>query len=336
MAPRRITRRGAVAFGATCGAGLFVAAFAAPSGTRAQDAGSPARVVGALDALFGGPHPGRRAVHAKGVLCEGRFTPGPWASALSRAAHLQGAPSPVLARFSDFAAVPGLHDGHPAAGPRGLAIKFLLPGGGDTDIVAHSYDGSPAGTPEGFLAFLRAVPDPAALAAHVAAHPAARAFVEHPKPTPVSYGTEAYFGVSAFRFTDGAGQSRHGRYRILPVAGTSYLDAAEAAARAPDFLAQELAERLRRGPVAFRLLVQLAGEGDSITDASVAWPADRPVIELGTLALHALVPADDARQRDTVFVPTNLTGGIAATADPLLLARTRAYLISSERRGAAP
>lgn len=340
MAPPSLTgRRGAVALGATFGTGLLAAAFAPRPAARAQSAGGggvPGRIVGALDALFAGPHPGRRAVHAKGVLCEGTFTPAPGAVALSRAVHLQGAPVPVLARFSDFAAVPGLPDGHPAANPRGLAIKFLLPDGGDTDIVAHSYDGCPAGTPESFLAFLRAVPDPAALAAHVAAHPAARAFVEHPKPTPASYASEAYFGVTAFRFTDAGGGSRHGRYRILPAAGISHLSAEEAAGRAPDFLARELAERMRHGPVAFRLMLQLAAEGDPVDDSSVSWPADRPVTELGTVSLHAPVPADDARQAEVVFVPTNLTAGISATADPLLLARTRSYRISAERRGAAP
>ena len=187
--PFRTTRRGVVALGAGFGAGLLAAAFAPRPGARAQGTGVPARIVGAFDALCAGPHPGRRTVHAPGVLCEGAFTPAPGA-ALSRAAHLQGAPVPVLARFSNFAAVPGLPDGDPAANPRGLAIKFFLLDEGDTDIVAHSYDGFPTGTPEDFLAFLRAVPDPAALAAHPAAHPAARAFVEHPKPTPASYATE--------------------------------------------------------------------------------------------------------------------------------------------------
>lgn len=338
--PLPTTRRGAVAVGVRFGAGLLAAAFVPRPAARAQSAGGgagvPARIVGALDALFAGPHPGRHAVHAKGVLCEGTFTPAPGASALSRAVHLQGAPVPVLARFSNFSAALGLSDGDPAANPRGVAIKFLLLDGADTDILARAYDGFPAGTPEGFLAFLRAVPDPAALAAHIAAHPAARAYVEHPKPTPASYATEAYFGVTAFRFTDAAGGSRHGRYRVLPVAGTSHLSAEEAAGRAPDFLAHELAERMRHGPIAFRLMLQLAAEGDPVDDSSVSWPADRPVTELGTVSLHAPVPADDARQADAVFVPTNLTAGISATADPLLLARTRSYRISAERRGAAP
>ena len=317
---------------------LLAAALVLPCDVQAQtavQAGTPtipAQLVGAFDKMFNGPHVGQRAIHAKGLLCEGSFVPTAHAVTLSRAAHLQGAEVPVLARFSNFAAIPGLPDGHPASSPRGLAVKFLLPNGGDTDIVAHSYDGFPASTADEFLAFLRAVPDAAALAAFAAGHPAARAFLDHPKPTPASYGTEAYFGVNAFRFTNAAGAAQHGRYRFVPVAGTSYLGVDEAAGRMPDFLTEELAERLQRGPITFRLLVQLADHGDTLTDASAPWPADRAVLELGTLSLRAVVQADDARQADLTFVPTNLVGGIGVSADPLLTARTQAYRISADRR----
>ena len=49
-------------------------------------------IVDALHAVNGGPHTGFRAVHAKGVICEGTFTATPEAKRLSRAAHLQGDP----------------------------------------------------------------------------------------------------------------------------------------------------------------------------------------------------------------------------------------------------
>lgn len=320
---------------AALGAGLIAAAFAR-RGARAEPAGTPAQIIGAFDRLFGGPQAGQRAIHAKGVLCDGSFTPAPDAGLLSRAPHLQGPAVPILARFSNFAAVPGLPDGDPASNPRGFAVRFLLPDDGDTDIVAHSYNGFPASTPAEFLAFLRAVADPVALAAYTEAHPAARAFIEHPKPTPASYGTEAYFGVNAFRFSNAAGMSRHGRYRIVPLAGVSHLDIKDAAGLAPDFLSHELAERLQRGPVAFHLLVQLAEEGDPVTDGTVLWSADRALVELGTLTLRALVPAGDERQSGLAFVPTNLVGGIAPSADPMLAARTTAYRLSSERRFETP
>ena len=292
----------------------------------------PAGIVSAFDRLFSGPHVGQRAVHANGLLCEGIFTPSPGAAELSRATHLQGAPTPVLARFSNFAAVPGLPDGSPIASPRGLAIKFLLPNGSDTDIVSHSYNGFPAATPSDFLAFLRALPNPTALAIFAAEHPAARRFLDDPKPAPASYETETYFGVNALRFVNAAGASRFGRYRVVPVAGSMHLSAEEAASRAPDYLATELVQALRRGPVEFRLLVQLAVEGDPIVDGSMSWPADRPVVELGTLALRGLIPAEDGRQAELTFVPTNLVGGIQLSDDPMLLARTQAYSISAERR----
>ena len=317
---------------------LLAAALSAPCDAWAQTAShtgassTSAQLVGAFDKMFSGPHAGQRAVHAKGLLCEGVFIPAPEAATLSRAVHLQGAPVPVLARFSNFAAVPGLPDGDPASSPRGLPVKFLLPDGEDTDIVAHSYNGFPASDPTEFLGFLRAVPDPEALKIFAADHPAARSFLDDPKPAPASYGNETFFGVNAFRFTNAAGVSRYGRYRFIPVAGISHLSADQAAKRAPNYLAEVLGEQLRRGPVAFRLVVQLAGEGDTITDGSVPWPSDRPVVELGTISLRAVVPDDDARQQELSFVPTNLVGGIAASADPMLTARTQAYRISVQRR----
>lgn len=292
----------------------------------------PARTVEAFDALFGGPHAGYRPVHARGLLVDGGFTPAPGAAWLSRAAHLGGSGTPVLVRFSNFSGVPGADDGAAAASPRGMAIRFLLPGDADTDIVAHSYDGFPAATPEDFLAFLRALPDPAALEAFAAARPAARAFLSAPKPTPASYGSEAYFGVNAFRFTNAAGMSRYGRYRIVPVDGVRHLSPEQAGARAPRFLQDELAERLGRAPLAFRLLVQLAEAGDPVADGSTAWPADRPVVELGTITLRSLAADQEAAQRHLRFVPTNLVGGIAPSSDPMLSARSQAYRVSADRR----
>ena len=341
--PRRRTPTPCLPRLASLPAAVLAMVLAAQGSATAQapDAGLPpaavpGAVVRAFDALFGGPHAGRRAVHAYGPLVEGHFTPAPGAAQLSRAAHLSGPEVPVLVRFSNFAAVPGLPDGHANASPRGMAIKFLLPGGIDTDIVAHSYDGFPAATPEDFLAFLRALPDPARRAEFAAGHSAARVFLEHPKPAPESYATEAFFGVSALRFTNAAGTMRHGRYRITPLAGLSHLSPEQAAARPPAYLSAELEGRLGRGPALFRLAVQLAEEGDPVDDGTRSWPEGRPEVEIGTLTILRLVPEDDERQRDLTFVPTNLVGGIAPSADPMLKARTQSYRISADRRMASP
>ena len=288
------------------GVALLVAATQLPGVVWAQPANPesvPLRIVRAFDAMFDGPHAGQRAVHANGLLCDGVFTPSPSARSISRAEHLAGGDVPVLVRFSNFAAVPGLPDGHPAASPRGIAVKFALADDESTDIVAHSYNGFPASTPMDFLAFLRAVPDQAALERFASSHPAARAFLDDPKPAPASYGNEAYFGVNALLFTNAAGISVAGRYHFVPLAGVAHLDAADAALRAPGYLAEALEEQLRNGSVDFRLEVQLAGEGDDINDGAVTWPSDRPTVELGTIRLSALTPVNDAPSNGSHLYP---------------------------------
>ena len=135
---------------------------------RAADAGPPAAVqaaslagelVAALDRVFQGPHPGERAIHTKGIVLRGTFTADPDAMSLSSAEHLRadGPPVSVIIRFSDFSGVPSQNDGKPGTSPAGMAIKFQLSGGVDTDIVAHSYNGFPVATPEDFLGYLNAV-----------------------------------------------------------------------------------------------------------------------------------------------------------------------------------
>lgn len=315
---------------------FFFAGLSAASAQVFPNPGTPALTIAAFDALFAGPHGGARAVHARGLLLEGSFIPSPRAAELTRAVHLNGGPVSVLVRFSNFAAIPGLHEGAPEASPRGVAVRFLLPDGGNTDLVLHSYDGFPAATPEEFLDFLRAATSPVTLEAFASTHLPARTFLNAPKPTPTSYATEAYFGVNAFRFTNTAGQSRYARYRLIPMSGQNYLSPADAAARAPDFLSRELAERLTISPVNFALRAQLADPTDNVADGSVAWPAERPTLELGTITLRALAPDNDTAQRTLRFVPTNLVGGIAPSPDPMLLARTQAYRISADRRGSEP
>jgi catalase len=293
------------------------------------------QLVDALQALFG-VHPGYRAVHAKGIVCEGTFSPAPTAASVSRAPHLQDVSVPTTVRFSDFAGVPTVPDGDPLASPRGMAIKFHLPGGIDTDVVAQSYDGFPVRTAEEFLVFVRALATSGPpLADFLASHPQAKRFAEAPKPVPASFATESYYGVNAFRFTNREGVSRAGRYRIRPEAGEEHLDAAEAARRPENFLFEELRERLSRGPVRFRLLVQLADDGDPIDDGSLPWPEGRRQVELGTIVVTAPLADSAAVERRLLFDPARLVDGIGLSEDPLPLARSAVYAIAYRRRNEA-
>ena len=295
-----------------------------------------------FDAIFG-VHPGFRPAHAKGAMFTGTFTPSGGAASLTRAPHFTRPSTPVTVRFSNSTGVPVIPDNDPNADPRGLAIRFNLAEHVHTDIVSHSTDGFPTRTGQEFLEFLRALASsdlsniPASpFGAFLASHPAALAFVQAPKPAPVSFASETYFGVIAYRFTNGDGQSRFGRYRIIPEAGNAHLDAAAVAAKGPNYLFEEIAERVGQAPVKYKILVQLANDGDVVDDATIHWPEDRTLHELGTLELTAPVKDNDHEQKHIIFDPIPRVDGIEPSDDPLLELRAAVYLISGRRRRTAP
>ena len=297
-------------------------------------------VLQAFDNANGGVHQGFRPGHAKGILLAGAFHPSPDAATLTRAPHMR-AVTPVTARFSDFAGIPTIPDFANEASPRGLAIRFNLAEHVHTDIVAHSVDNFPARTAEELIGFLGAIaatkpdqPHPNAIEQYLGAHPVALAFVQVPKPIPSTFARESFFAVSAFKFTAANGASRYGRYRILPELGNDYPDAAVSAAKSPDFLFDEIKQRIVRGPIRFNIVVQLAEAGDPTDNSTVRWPENRPKLTLGSLELRSLVPENDAAQRQIIFDPIPRVDGIESSEDPLFQPRADAYLLSGRRRRA--
>jgi catalase len=105
----------------------------------------------------------------------------------------------------------------------------------------------------------------------------------------------------------------------------------EAAKRPPNALADNLRASLEKGPVKFRLLVQVAAADDSTTDATKVWPDSRPTVELGEIAV---IKALDTKkvENEFLFLPTNVTSGIDASDDPIINTRTEAYAESFGRR----
>jgi catalase len=289
-----------------------------------------------------GEHPGIRPAHGKGTLLNGAFTPSTAAAELSIAQHFQQASTPVLVRFSDSTGLPNIPDNDPNAIPKGIGVRFVLGDRVHTDVISHSTDGFPTRTGEEFLEFLeaQATSDPANLAgspleAFLASHPAAVRFIQAPKPFPVSFAQESYFGVTALKFTNAAGNSRFGRYHIIPEAGNEYLDESDVQSKDGNYLFTELAERIAGEPVRFTLAVQLAEDDDVVDDATIHWPSDREVRELGTVELTAPVTDDAAQQKHVIFDPIPRLAGIEPSDDPLLELRAAVYLISGRRRRAA-
>lgn len=165
-------------------------------------------------------------------------------------------------------------------------------------------------------------------------HPKALAFVQAPKPTTSSFGREKYFGVNAFKFIAADGKQTFVRYCIVPEAGEDYLDEAALKDKSPNFLFDEVSELVKKGPIRFTLLAQVAEEGDPTNDATIHWPEERKIVKLGTIELNDLVENDPEEQRKIIFDPVPRVEGVEPSDDPLLDVRAGVYLISGRERRA--
>ncbi len=307
-------------------------------GAQAQAPGqtsTPAELVDALHSAFGEHH--ARAVHAKGIILEGIFTPDVNASGLSKAFHLQKQVSKVIVRFSDFTGIPDIPDNSGSANPRGFAIKFQSPDGTSTDIVGHSFNGFPTSNSDQFRELLLAIGNsgpqaakPTALDKFLESHPVAKTFLTTQK-TPASYATSDYFGVNAFKFTNKEGVSHFVRYQFIPEDGEQLLTEAQMANAGPEYLQQEIKTRISKNPIRFKMYAQIAEDSDNIKDPSVAWPASRKLILLGIVEIQKMGSNTVQEDKSLFFIPNNVPDGIQ-TADPMLDFRSKAYPISVKER----
>lgn len=274
-----------------------------------------------------------RYVHAKGIVCQGRFQPSSAAAEISRAAHFAGGQVPITLRFSDGASDLTIADNSPDAAPRGMAIRFQV--GHGTDIMAISHNGFVVGTGEDFLELQRAIlatdhsqPHPWPIEVFLVRHPRALKFVQDLAPVPASFVAESYYSNNALVFVNTNGQRQVGRYQIVPVSGSQNLDDASAKAAPHDFLFDELRQRLTRGPARFHLLLQLADPGDQTNDGSIVWPDDHRTVELGVITVSSIVPDSAIAESALAFDPTRLVDGIELSDDPLPALRSRVYAYS--------
>jgi catalase len=271
----------------------------ASAAATADNASVPTQIVDLANKVDG-VHPGFRAFHAKGVVVEGRFKPS-------------------------------------AAMPRGIAIKYHLPGGTDTDMVTNSFKFFPVGTGEDFRDLLQAIvasppdaPKPTKLEQFFASHPNAPKAIGS-LPIPDSFADEEYHGIDAFIFVNKGGQRQAVRYLVVPEK-LVHITPEEAAKQPPNYLFDELAKRIAQKPLVFHLKAQLAEPGDQTKDASQPWPDDRKIVDLGVLTLTKVLPNSLEAEKKLLFLPTNLTAGIELSDDPLPSVRAAAYGVSFGRR----
>jgi catalase len=280
--------------------------------------------------------PSHRALHAKGVVAEGRFTPTGELVAATTAAHLVDGPTPAVVRFSHPGGDPHVSDDVPSA--RGMAVK-LRTAQGTHDLVAVSSPAFLVRDGASFLELLAArapdpttgAPDPGRMLAFVEAHPESLPAVQAAMGArvPASYATLAYNGLHTFVLVGPDGGRQPFRYSWVPVGGEEFFDGPAEGAD----LAAELADRLAGPPehAVFDLVVHLGTPDDPTGDPTAIWP-ERPVVVAGRLQLDGL--AGDVEP--IIFDPTNVTPGVDLDPDDEILELRRvAYGLSYAARTSA-
>lgn len=273
-----------------------------------------------------GSTPDHRALHAKGLVATGTFVAGGALDGRTTAPHLVHGTTPAAVRFSHPGGDPGVADTIPSA--RGMAVKLRAPAG-PHDLVTVTSPAFLARDGAAFVELLLArapdpetgTPDPARMGAFIEAHPESLPAIEAVLTAKVaaSFATLAYNSLHTFLLVDDSGTRSPVRFTWAPVAGVAHLD--DASDRDPDFLAQELADRLAAGAVGFDLVVHLGTEDDPTDDPTAVWP-DRPTVVAGRLELTAIDP--DAEP--IIFDPTNVPTGVELPpGDEILALRHLVY-----------
>ena len=317
----------------------LLALVAAVAGAPALAQVDPSRLVDAFERA-GGKFDGYRRSGAKGVCAVAEFVGNAEGRALSSASAFSGKPVPVIARFSVGGGNPKAADN--ARSQRNLALQFDLPGGESWQMCNISAPVFGAATPEQLLGRLESLapdaetkkPNPDRIKAFADANPdvllQGKYFAS--QPVPASFGQVNYWGVHGFGFVNAAGQKQWGKWVFEPAGGTQGLSDDEAKAKGPDFLFDELRQRVAAGGVAFDFKLQLAQAGDRIDSAVTPLPEDRRKVTLGRLTIKSVAPDAGGPCLTITYNPMVLPKGIEPSADPMLAARAAPYVVSLGRR----
>ena len=311
------------------------AAFAFTAGAFSPSRLTPQRLVDAF-APPGGPALGHRRNHAKGICFTGVFEANGAGSELSSAQVFAKGSYPVIGRFNLGTADPDASDA--TARVRGLGLMIATPDGQQWRSAMIDAPFFAVSNPDGFYGLLRASAskDPNAMPELLKAHPEIANFGGWTAKAPWtgSYAEEQYNGLNAFIFTDGSGADHAVRWSLVPEATPVAVPPEELAKRGPNFLGDEIVQRIKSGPLRWTMTVTVANPGDPTADPTKAWPDDRRKVEVGTLTVQQIEPEADGPCRDINFDPTVLPHGIRVSDDPFPAARSSAYRISFDRRTA--
>jgi catalase len=315
--------------------GASAAAFAYTAGWFSPQRVTPDKMVDAFAPLPGAPL-GHRKNHAKGICFTGTFESNGAGSVLSQAQVFTRGQYPALGRFNLATADPNAPDA--TVRVRGLGLRIVTPDGQEWRTAMIDAPVFPASTPENFYELLlaSASKDPNAMKTYAGAHPEIAAFGAWANSAPwsASYAQERFNSLNSFTFVDNSGAAHAVRWSFLPAAQPVSISPDDLAKQSPDFLEQEITERVRGGPQHWTMVVTVAAPGDLTADPTKAWPEDRRTVEVGTLTVQQIEAERDGPCRDINFDPTVLPTGIQTSDDPFPAARSSAYAKSYDRRAA--
>ncbi|MDE1905469.1 MAG: catalase family peroxidase [Rhodospirillales bacterium] len=320
---------------------VFITGFAYAAGWFSPNRLGPGRIVAAL-ANRGGDPLGHRRNHAKGVCFLGDFQANGAAAAYSGAPMFRAGTYPVIGRFAIAVGDPDAPD--IMGRVESMAIRITAPDGEEWRSGMNNSPVFVVSTPAEFygLTLTQEIdpktgkPNPAATAHFFATHPNTQPFTHWAKTAPWSgsWADETYNSLDAFRFIDATGHSHLVRWSMVPAAPFVAVPHAALAGMGPDFLIQDLTQRIAQGPLVWHLVITLAAPGDPSNDATIAWPENRTHVDAGTLSVTRVEPEADGPCRDYNYDPTILPAGIKISDDPLLPARSAAYAKSFDLRTA--
>jgi catalase len=315
--------------------GAGAAAFAYTAGWFSPQRLTPGKMVAALAPPTGAAL-GHRRNHAKGICFTGVFEANGAGSAFSKAQVFTRGQYPVLGRFNLATADANAPDG--TVRVRGMGLQISTPDGEVWRSAMIDAPFFPVSTPQAFYELLlaSASTDPDAMKTFAGAHPEIAAFGAWAKSAPWtgSYAEDRFNSLNSFVFADSSGAEKTVRWSLLPAAQPVPVSPEDLAKRGPDFLEQEITERVRGGPQRWTMVVSVADPGDPTADPSKAWPEDRRAIDVGTLTVQQIEPERDGPCRDINFDPTVLPSGMRTSDDPFPAARSAAYAKSYDLRTA--
>jgi catalase len=151
---------------------------------------------------------------------------------------------------------------------------------------------------------------------------------------PVSSGFEnsTYNSLNAFRFVNAEGKITPVRWAMVPVQPFEPISATPPGPADKNYLFDALIASVQRHPLEWHLVITVGQPGDSTSDPTIPWPADRQQVDAGTLTINQVESEDTSPARDINFDPLVLPNGMAGSDDPILSVRSATYADSFTRR----